>query len=114
VDRRGGLRDGEAPTSRVPVFAWDGRELVCRYLRYWIEVGQQKAGQPLEPQQIKALDTLDGVAGRPELAAEFTLERGQVLMVNNRWTLHNRTGFVDYEEPERRRHLVRLWLQTAS
>jgi hypothetical protein len=26
--------------------------------------------------------------------------------------LHDRTGFVDWPEPERRRHLLRLWLAT--
>jgi hypothetical protein len=34
-----------------------------------------------------------------------------MLFVNNRWLLHNRTAFADHPEPERRRHLVRLWLR---
>jgi alpha-ketoglutarate-dependent taurine dioxygenase len=45
---------------------------------------------------------------------EFTLKPGEILFFNNRWLLHNRTSFVDFEEPERRRHLVRLWLQAHS
>ena len=32
--------------------------------------------------------------------------------INNRWILHNRTAFEDHPEPERRRHLVRLWLRS--
>ena len=48
---------------------------------------------------------------RPELRAEFALEPGQVYFINNRWILHNRTAFEDHPEPERRRHLVRLWLE---
>jgi alpha-ketoglutarate-dependent taurine dioxygenase len=47
----------------------------------------------------------------PELRVEFLLGPGQMLFANNRWTLHNRTAFEDYPEPERRRHLVRLWLR---
>ena len=35
---------------------------------------------------------------------------GDMYFLNNRWLLHNRTAFVDHPEPERRRHLVRLWL----
>ena len=35
---------------------------------------------------------------------------GQMLFTNNRWILHNRTAFVDWPEPGRRRHYVRLWL----
>jgi hypothetical protein len=37
-----------------------------------------------------------------------------MLFVNNRWILHNRTAFEDHPEPERRRHYVRLWLQTEE
>ncbi|WP_254610110.1 MULTISPECIES: hypothetical protein [unclassified Bacillus (in: firmicutes)] len=30
--------------------------------------------------------------------------------VNNYIVLHSRTVYEDYEEPERKRHLLRLWL----
>ena len=43
--------------------------------------------------------------------AEFALKPGDMYFINNRWILHNRTSFEDYPEMERRRHLVRLWLQ---
>jgi len=112
IDRRGGVPPGEPPTIRFPIFAWDGGRLVCRYLRYWIEAGQQNAMQPLAPAQVEALDILDRTLSRPEFRAEFYLEPGQILFVNNRWILHNRTAFEDHPEPERRRHYVRLWLQT--
>ncbi len=113
VDRRGGLRPGEAPTVPVPIFSWDGRQLLCRYLRYWIEVGQEKAGTPLTPDQAHALDILDHVAADPDLRVEFPLAPGDMFFINNRWTLHNRTAFEDYSQPERKRHLVRLWLRKA-
>src|SRR5262249_39560043 len=102
------------PTSRVPILSWNGDDLVCRYLRYFIEVGQQKAGEPLTLQQVQALDTFDGVLRRPDLPARFELRRGDILFANNRWVLHNRTAFEDHPEPERRRHLVRLWLKAAG
>jgi hypothetical protein len=114
VDRRGGVRAGEAPTVAVPVFAEAGDELLVRYLRCWIEVGHQKAGEPLTPAQVAALDRLDTVLARPALRAEFDLRPGQMLFVNNRWILHNRTAFADHPEPARRRHLVRLWLTAAA
>jgi alpha-ketoglutarate-dependent taurine dioxygenase len=114
IDRRGGVRPGDPPTIQFPVFAWDGSRLICRYLRYWIEVGQQKVRQPLTPAQVRALDVLDRALSRPEFRAEFYLEPGQMLFVNNRWILHNRTTFEDHPEPERRRHYVRLWLQSEE
>jgi hypothetical protein len=35
---------------------------------------------------------------------------GDVQLVHNHTLLHDRTGFVDWPERERRRHLLRLWL----
>jgi alpha-ketoglutarate-dependent taurine dioxygenase len=114
VDRRGGLRPGEAPTGHFPVLNWNGAELLIRYLRYWIEAGHDKVGEPLTTEQVRALNVLDEVLAEPSLRAEFTLERGDMFFINNRWILHNRTAFEDYPEPERRRHYVRLWLRTTS
>jgi hypothetical protein len=134
VDRRGGIREGETPTIPVPVFQ-DGEpsgvsrrltpgestgplrgparqdDLLVRYLRYWIEAGHEKVGQALTPAQRQALDMLDQTLNRRELRVEFDLKPGDMYFINNRWTLHNRTAFEDHAAPERRRHLVRLWLQ---
>lgn len=111
VDRRGGLRPGETPTAYFPVMQWNEGELLFRYLRYWIQAGHEKVGQPLTPAQVKALDTLDETLKRPELMAEFNLEPGDIYFINNRWILHNRTAFEDHAEPDLKRHLVRLWLK---
>jgi alpha-ketoglutarate-dependent taurine dioxygenase len=112
VDRRGGVKPGEAPTVLQPILTYDGRELTARYLRYWIEVGHQKAEQPLSEHQVRALDLLDQTLARKDLFAEFGLRQGDVWFINNRWVLHNRTAFEDHTELDRRRHLVRLWLKS--
>jgi alpha-ketoglutarate-dependent taurine dioxygenase len=77
-------------------------------------VGQEKAGQPLTTAQVRALDLLDRVLGDPGLRAEFSLKPGDMFFINNRWIFHNRTAFEDHPDPERRRHLVRLWLRTRA
>ena len=114
IDRRGGLCPGEPPTVQYPVLSWDGRGLMYRYLRYWIESGQEKIGQPLSDAQRRALDRLDEVANDLALRVEFALEPGDLFFVNNRWILHNRTAFEDHAAPEQRRHLVRLWLRAEG
>ncbi|MGP0067541.1 MAG: TauD/TfdA family dioxygenase [Isosphaeraceae bacterium] len=111
VDRRGGVRPGESPTARRPVLARKPDDLLYRYLRTWIEVGHEKAGEPLTTDQIAALDALDRTMNRADLRAEFMLRPGDMFFSNNRWTLHNRTAFEDHPELERRRHYVRLWLE---
>jgi alpha-ketoglutarate-dependent taurine dioxygenase len=114
VDRRGGTRPGEAPTVRVPVIEPRPDGPVFRYLRYWIEAGHRRAGEPLTAEQVLALDALDVVLSRPGLRVEFDLRPGDMYFLNNRWLLHNRTAFADHPEPERRRHLVRLWLRSRA
>ena len=91
IDRRGGARPGEGPTARFPVLNRQPDGLVFRYLRFWIEAGHDRAGQPLNPAQREALDALDGVLGDPALRVEFTLRPGEMFLFNNRWLLHNRT-----------------------
>ena len=43
IDRRGGVLAGQAPTIQSPVIEETPQGLLIRYLRYWIEAGQQKA-----------------------------------------------------------------------
>jgi alpha-ketoglutarate-dependent taurine dioxygenase len=104
-------RGGEGKAVQVPIFQASGDELLVRYLRYWIEAGHAKVGEPLTAAQVRALDALDACLNRPDLRVEFDLKPGDMYFINNRWTLHNRTAFEDHAEPERRRHLARLWLQ---
>jgi hypothetical protein len=114
IDRRGGVQPGDPPTVQYPVLSQDACGLTYRYLRYWIEAGHEKAADPLSEAGRAALDALDSVANEPALRVEFALEPGDLFFINNRWILHNRTAFVDHDEPERRRHLVRLWLQAGT
>jgi hypothetical protein len=111
VDRRGGTRAGDSPTVLRPVIELHGKDLLFRYLRYWIEAGHEKVHEPLTTDQLHALDTLDEYLRRPPYRVEFAMRTGQMFFINNRWILHNRTSFEDFPEPERRRHYVRLWLQ---
>jgi hypothetical protein len=45
------------------------------------------------------------------MAIDMDFRPGDVQWLLNYAALHSRTGYVDYPEPERRRHLLRLWLK---
>ena len=111
-DRRGQFLEGEPEVLENPVFSWDGRRMLLRYLHYYIEVGHEKTRRPLGRDQREALDLVEGLVRNPQLRVEFQLQQGQMLFTNNRWILHNRTTFEDHAEPASRRHYVRLWLRT--
>ncbi len=105
-DRRGEHTPDEPPVTQTQVFHWDGSELTTRYLHYYIQVGHEKMEKPLTIDQKHALSVIEELLLRQELRVEFRLEPGQLLFVNNRWTLHNRTEFEDHPEPELRRHYL--------
>ena len=60
--------------------------------------------------QTEALDLLDELMPSDEFCYSMELERGDMQLLNNYVTLHSRTPFEDYEEPDLKRHLLRLWL----
>ena len=110
-DRRGQEGPGEPPIARRRLFTRDGAELSMRYMAYYIEVGQQRSGEPLSPAQDRLLEAVEQVLARPGMRVEFDLRPGQMLFTNNHWILHNRTAFTDHPEAADRRHYVRLWLR---
>ena len=106
----------EEPTTpyRTPVFALRSGQLSCRYQRAGIAAGHKGRAVPLTDLEIEALDLFDEVAKAPHNRVEFTLNRGDMMIVNNYAVLHARTGFTQFPEPERARCLVRLWLDTPG
>jgi hypothetical protein len=104
-------QDGPFTADLVPVFASEHGQLSCRYVRSPIAAGHKEAGVPLTDAQIEALDLLDRLCASPELRLAFRLQPGDLLLVNNLAVLHARTQFEDHAEIDRRRHMVRLWLE---
>ena len=68
----------------------------------------------LTAQQVEALDLFDALTNDPALHFTMELQRGDLQFVHNHTLLHDRTAFVDWPQPERRRHLLRLWLAPAQ
>ena len=60
--------------------------------------------------QAEVMARIDELSFDPEVRFDITLEPGDMLFLNNYQVMHARTEFTDHEEPERRRHLMRLWL----
>jgi len=99
---------------RIPVFARHGGRISVRYQRSGIAAGHRALGVPLTEQELAAMDLFDAVAKAPEHRLAFFLERGDMLVINNYTVMHARTKFTEHPEAERRRHLVRLWLDAAD
>lgn len=111
TDRRGEVPENAKPYFEIPVFNWHAGHLSAIYQRQYIDSAQRFADAPrLGTRQVEALDLLDALANDPALHFTMRLQRGDMQFVHNHALLHDRTGFVDWPEPNRRRHLLRLWL----
>lgn len=93
------------------LFECDGSQLTGRLSRYQVRNGHMLAERALDDEGSAALEALDQVMKTPALNREFFFERGQIQIIDNRRLGHCRTGFRDYPQAERKRHLVRLWLR---
>ena len=111
TDRRGEVPLGGKPYFSIPVFNWHENLLSAIYQRQYIESARRfPRVAPLSPQQIQALDRFDELANDPALNLMMELQPGDMQFVHNHTILHDRTAFEDFPEPERKRHLLRLWL----
>ena len=112
-DRRGEEAPGDEPVTpyRVPVFSTQDGLLSCRYVRGVIDKGAETAGEPLTAFEKEALACFEDVAQRDDVRFEVMLRPGEASVINNYEILHARTGFVDWQEPAKKRLLYRLWLE---
>jgi alpha-ketoglutarate-dependent taurine dioxygenase len=109
-DRQREFHPGEKPVFAAPVFT-DGGEVRARFSAHQIRGGYALRGEPIDNEGAAALAALLDLFEDEELSADFDLEPGQMQFVDNRVLGHARSEFEDFPEPERRRHLVRLWLR---
>ena len=79
-----------------------------------IRRGYQKSGRILDNAGAEAVEVLNNFLIDPAHRHDFWMERGQIQILNNRTIVHGRTPYEDFEMPEQRRHLLRLWLRAGD
>ena len=97
--------------SFKPVFESDGERVSANFNPRRVEHGYEMQGKDMDPPTRAAIQALQRVSERSGLGKAFEFRRGQIQIVNNKRLAHRRTAFRDWPEPERRRHLVRIWLR---
>jgi len=112
TDRRGEVPEGMQPWFDIPVFHWHAGRLSCIYVRQYIESAQRNFPQAkqLTRAQVEAMDLLDELANDPAIHLSMEFRPGDMQFLHNHQVLHSRNDFENWPEPERHRHLLRLWL----
>ena len=107
--KHGEVKDGEEPFYCMPIFAFHEGYLSIRAGGAHVRKAQLLEGVPKFTEiDIEALDMFQALAKELYMPMEF--EVGDIQFLHNHVMLHTRTAFEDYEEHEKKRHLMRLWL----
>ena len=111
TDRRGEQPDGEQPWFEIPVLSPADDRVTGLYQRQYIDSASRFDAAPkLDAAQVQALDLFDEIMNDPTMHFTMRFAPGDMQFVHNHSLLHDRTGFIDHDDPALRRHLLRVWL----
>jgi TfdA family taurine catabolism dioxygenase TauD len=112
TDRRGEVPEGMKPWFDIPVFHRHAGKLSCIYVRQYIESAQKQfpEARRLSAEQRAAMDLVDEICNDPAIHLSMDFRPGDIQLLHNHQVLHSRGDFENWPEPERHRHLLRLWL----
>ena len=112
MDRRGEVPAGKLPWFGVPLFNWhQGQFTGYSPVRQYIESLARFPEAPrMSNAQREALDLYYAICEEDAFCLRLQFERGDIQFLQNHVIFHSRTAYEDWPEPERRRHLMRLWL----
>jgi len=112
-DKRGEFKSGEDPTIFEPIIKYEDKKLTFRYLRTYIDQGYKVENKELSDDQLKSLELLDKFLENPKNVVEYTLQKYDMTFFNNNWIIHGRTNFEDYEDLEKKRLMLRVWIKNT-
>jgi len=111
TDRRGEIPPGKQRFFEIPVFSHFAGHLSAIYARRYINSAQGfPEARQLTDLEIEALDMLDSLANDPAMHLTMEFRPGDMQFLHNHTMLHDRLAYQDWPEPEKKRHLLRLWL----
>ena len=111
TDRRNEQPDGELPWFEIPVLSPSSDGVTGIYQRQYIDSAQRFEDAPRPDEEtLLALDAFDAIMNDPTMRFQMDLAPGDMQFVHNHSLLHDRTGFIDHDDPELRRYLLRVWL----
>jgi hypothetical protein len=107
--RHGEISPGQQPWYPLPVFSFAEGYFAGRGVSGHLRKAQGLPGvKPFTPEQLAAFDAYRKTVR--EISFDMDFQQGDIQFLHNHVTLHTRTAYEDWPEPERKRHLLRLWI----
>ena len=100
------------PWFDIPIYHWHAGHLSCIYVRQYIESAQKlfPEARRLTRAQVEAMDLMDELCNDPASHLAMDFRPGDIQFLHNHQILHSRSDFENWPQPERHRHLLRLWV----
>ena len=76
----------------------------------YFRTSQRHEGVRLTDAENELFDLYDEISSSPGFFIDMDLEPGDIQLLSNHTVVHARTDYVDHAEPDRKRHLLRLWI----
>ncbi|MGY9072791.1 MAG: TauD/TfdA family dioxygenase [Acidimicrobiales bacterium] len=110
-DRRNEEQPGEKPFFSTPLATLNDDLLSVRYVRGFLDSAQRHPDVPRRTEEeTEFLDLIDKISHEPGVALQMDFRPGDIQFVCNYSTFHSRTSYKDFDDPDQKRHLLRLWL----
>ncbi|MEN9783306.1 MAG: hypothetical protein RJA24_649 [Pseudomonadota bacterium] len=116
LDWRGEEPQGEKPWFSLPMFSECRGRITARICSLVYYESAARFGEQYRPTalQREALLAVQEIANRPELMLTMDFQEGDIQLINNHTMLHAREAYEDFPEPERHRHLLRMWIAVTD
>ncbi len=111
--KHGEYSPGEDPWYKLPVFSFkDGRFSSKGASTHARKAQDLPGAERWSAHRNEAVDLFQELV--PSLVADLPFQQGDLQILNSHVTLHSRRPYEDWEDPGRKRHLFRLWIENED
>ena len=104
----------ELTVHEIPIYSYHEGQLSCDFNDKIIRSAHIKMKQPLNAVEAEVLERMLALAQRPDIQFRMYLQKGDIQLVNNFTILHSRAGYTDYDDPLKKRRLMRFWVNSLE
>tara|TARA_Y100000816_G_scaffold233763_1_gene179215 strand:- start:1529 stop:2572 length:1044 start_codon:yes stop_codon:yes gene_type:complete len=114
LDRRGEEGPGQKGYSMTPVYYEKNGKISSYFLRQYFESSKRFDEVKITQKQREALEIVDKLANDKRLYMRMMFEPGDIQIIYNHTLFHDRMSYQDFDEPNKKRHLLRLWISAFN